>query len=148
MAFERLLVAVDLSPISKEVLRQGVALADELDADLEVVHVIPRLKPTIPFSAENRRIVGRLQRESREEAHARLERLVGARRRRGVRIRVLAGEPHRAIVDHARRRRASLIVLGARGHSRIEEVLMGSTAQRAVRLSPVPVLLVPPPAAS
>ncbi len=144
MAFERLLVAVDFSPISKEVLRQGFALAERIGAEVEVVHVIPRLKPTIPFSADSRRIVGRLQRESREEAQARLERLVGARRQRGVRLRVLAGEPHRAIVDHARRRRAAMIVLAACGHSRLEEVLLGSTAQRTVRTSPVPVLLIPP----
>ncbi len=146
MSFERLLVAVDFSPISKEVLKRGLILAERLGASVEVVHVIPRLKPTIPLSAENRRIVGRLQRESREEAQARLEKLVGSRRRREVRVRVLAGEPHRAIVDHARRRRVGMIVLAAAGHSRLEEVLMGSTAQRTVRLSPVPVLLVPPAA--
>jgi nucleotide-binding universal stress UspA family protein len=64
--------------------------------------------------------------------------------------RILVGEPrlqpHDSILEHARRIRADLIVLGNRGQNVTERLLLGSTADRVLRMSPVPVLLVPGPA--
>ena len=52
------------------------------------------------------------------------------------------GRPSDTIVDTATRQKASMIVLGTHGRSALEKLLLGSTAERVLRLSPVPVLTV------
>lgn len=52
------------------------------------------------------------------------------------------GEPFSEIIKVADEIDISLIVIGHRGHSRAEELLLGSTAEKVVRKSKKPVVLV------
>lgn len=61
----------------------------------------------------------------------------------GLETRVLDGDPQRAIVEEARREQADLIVIGKRGRNRIQEFLLGSTAEAIARGAHCPVLIVP-----
>ncbi len=56
------------------------------------------------------------------------------------------GHPSRVIVDAAKERNADLIVLGARGHSLVSRVLLGSTSNYVANHARCPVLVVRPPA--
>jgi nucleotide-binding universal stress UspA family protein len=71
-----------------------------------------------------------------EQARARLT-------RSGVKVEgvVLRGRPATAIVDQARRMQADLVVVGSRGHGRVEAMLLGSVSAEVVDHSPVPVLV-------
>ncbi len=51
------------------------------------------------------------------------------------------GEPAEEIVDLAREWGADLLVLGTHGHGNVATLLLGSVAQKALALAPVPVLL-------
>jgi nucleotide-binding universal stress UspA family protein len=55
--------------------------------------------------------------------------------------RVLEGRPSVAIVDDARQMHADLIVMGSRGHGRLEEMLLGSTSSEVVDHAHTPVLV-------
>ena len=55
---------------------------------------------------------------------------------------VVKGIPAEAILDHARRQQGDLIVMGAFGHSRIREMILGSTTAQVVASAGLPVLLV------
>lgn len=57
---------------------------------------------------------------------------------------LLEGHPSRVIVDAAKGRDADLIILGARGHSLIARVLLGSTADYVANRARCPVLVVRP----
>jgi nucleotide-binding universal stress UspA family protein len=57
------------------------------------------------------------------------------------------GQPDRAIVATAQRLRCDLIVVGTHGLSGADRLLIGSTTERLFRLTPVPLLAVPPPQA-
>ena len=57
-----------------------------------------------------------------------------------------AGRVADVIVEHAKRWRADLIVMGTHGRRGFNRLLIGSNAELVVRHSPVPVLLVPAPA--
>ena len=59
-----------------------------------------------------------------------------------VETHVANGIPHRAILDYAAEHGVDCIVMGTHGRSGIERYLLGSTTERVVRLSPVPVLTV------
>jgi nucleotide-binding universal stress UspA family protein len=51
------------------------------------------------------------------------------------------GEPHREILELVERIDAHLVVMGAYGHSRIRELIIGSTTEQVLRHAKVPVLL-------
>lgn len=54
----------------------------------------------------------------------------------------MTGSAANFIVQHAKRVRADLIVIGTHGRRGLRRMLMGSDAEQVVRQSPVPVLLV------
>lgn len=50
--------------------------------------------------------------------------------------------PHQGILDYADKIEADLIVMGSKGHSDFEEILIGSNTEKVVRTSKIPVLVV------
>ena len=142
-------VGVDFSPASREALARAVHLARQLDAELEIVHVVERLQATLPFVRRSRLAVAELQRELIAEARERVQTLVPKRAGRKVRARVLAGKPSEALLSHAVKVGADLLVLANLGHSTVQEVFVGSTAEQCLRRARIPVMLVPksPPGA-
>jgi nucleotide-binding universal stress UspA family protein len=57
-------------------------------------------------------------------------------------IDVAIGEPAPTIVDTARKKKCTQIVLGNRGHGALKGLFLGSVAMKVVQLSPLPVTLV------
>lgn len=55
---------------------------------------------------------------------------------------VVAGSPAEAIVHMAQERAVDLIVMGTHGHTGLQHILLGSIAEKVVRLAPCPVLTV------
>ena len=73
----------------------------------------------------------------------RLEKLVAATRKRGVRVQaeLRAGRPWMEILNVAREHGVEAICLGNSGRSLFERLLLGSTAENVIRRSTVPVLV-------
>jgi nucleotide-binding universal stress UspA family protein len=59
-----------------------------------------------------------------------------------VELRVLVGHPFERILETAGDEQVSLIVLGTHGRTGLAHTIMGSVAERVVRLAPCPVLTV------
>jgi nucleotide-binding universal stress UspA family protein len=138
-----ILVAVDFSAASREALARATDLAVQLDARLEIVHVVRKHRAALPFSSQNRATVARLQREEVDQAKQALERWKPKRRGLEVRLRVRAGLPSEGILAQAEKSGADLVVLSNLGHSSFQEILIGSTAERCMRNSSRPIMLVP-----
>ena len=58
-----------------------------------------------------------------------------------VETRLLAGEPEQALPELLQAQGNALLVMGAYGHSRIRQLIVGSTTTALLRLSPVSVLV-------
>lgn len=58
-----------------------------------------------------------------------------------VRVAVVAGEPEIALPHYLKTHSVDLLVMGAYGHSRIRQLVVGSTTTTLLRTSPVPVLV-------
>ena len=54
---------------------------------------------------------------------------------------LLAGEPQDVLPELVRAQAPALLVMGAYGHSRLRQWLLGSTTSTLLRLSDVPVLV-------
>lgn len=50
--------------------------------------------------------------------------------------------PHEGIIKYAKKIDADLIIMGSKGHSNFEEILIGSNTEKVVRTSKIPVLVV------
>jgi nucleotide-binding universal stress UspA family protein len=135
--YKKLLVGVDGSEISLHALKESFRLARE---DILVVAVAP------PYSGDLRPMgvsdLGKLLREPCEAALAKATALAEAE---GVQIRSVCvmAEPYEAIVELAEEEGRDLIVLGVRGASFAERLLVGSTTARVIGLSSQDVLVVP-----
>jgi nucleotide-binding universal stress UspA family protein len=139
-----IVVGTDFSVCSARALSYAVSLAASQNARLHILHVLS--EPVQPLD-----VVGALpyvdagtRNEWEKSAHERLARESRAAERRGIRAtcEVIWGRPSDALVDRAAEMKASLVVIGTHGRSAIEQFLLGSTAERVVRRSPVPVLTV------
>lgn len=80
-------------------------------------------------------------REGQEELVARSRKRLTER---GLHVegRVTEGDPRQALLDEAKRDGADLIVVGSRGRSGLEKLLMGSVASHVVAHAPCSVLVV------
>ncbi|WP_207455377.1 universal stress protein [Azospirillum sp. SYSU D00513] len=78
------------------------------------------------------------------EANPALDGAAARLREAGYRVQVdiLPGEPEEVIPDHAARNGVDLLVMGAYGHSRIRQLIVGSTTTAMVRACRIPVLMV------
>jgi universal stress protein A len=137
-----ILAAVDFSPSSAPVVDAAVTLARQFDAKVRLVHAydvpIPLVSPyevaiPEPYLQETRRI-----------AAEKLAALVEQVRAKGISADSLLSEvpAAAAIVRAAEESKADLVVIGTRGHTGLKHLLLGSVAERTVRLAPCPVLTV------
>lgn len=136
----RVLVAVDFSPGSERGIQRALRLPLEPRANLHVVHVLP--------SQERR--ASRLDRVLQSYAARELQKIVRAMQRalRGaghsgvaVTSEVRHGTPFEGIVRAARDAGSELIVVGRSGRQGLKHFLLGSTAERVIWSSPIPVLV-------
>ncbi len=62
-----------------------------------------------------------------------------------VRTMVKTGKPFLEIVETAAEEDADMIIISSHGHSGVEHILFGSTAEKVVRKAPCPVLILKDP---
>jgi nucleotide-binding universal stress UspA family protein len=140
----KILCATDFSPRARSAANVALELARRTHGSVELVHVhTPRAADLQALAAEG----GLLESELRSEIGARLDaythELAGV-----VDVRLTShlgeGNVEEVLLARARAVSADLIVVGARGHTALERLILGSTAERMVRGADRPVLIVPP----
>jgi len=143
--FRRILHATDLSTASRPALARAIALARQNRAPLSIAHALPLAAWPVGSGFVAPGTYEVIDRGVREHARKGLTARVARARRAGVRATALllaGGAPHEQILRAARRARADLIVIGTHGRSGFSKVLLGSVAERVVRLASCPVLTV------
>ncbi|NMB86706.1 MAG: Universal stress protein [Methanosaeta sp. PtaB.Bin018] len=151
--FKKILIATDGSKHSEHAAKFGVDLAQLSNGSVTICYVADvggYLPPgSIPFGdvgyyAIDPAVFNSLRdmaMEAGEKAAARIEELATAA---GVlsESKVLEGDPASEILRLAREQSMDIIVIGSIGKTGLEKFLMGSVAEKVVRNSPVPVLVV------
>jgi len=138
----KLLVPTDFSETAAEAEAQAVILARGLGAEIVLLHVAVEtpLYNEGPFGIDTREVY-EAQRRWADET---LEQRAAALRAQGITTRWLrrAGVPFREIVETAAAEHADLIVIGTHGRTGLNWLLLGSVADRVIRLAPCPVVAV------
>ena len=148
--YKKILVPLDGSPTAARGFEEAVGLARVTGASLRLLHVVD----TYPFALEMatastwQQIVDGMK----EAGQAVLDRARQTAIDHGVAadVKLVEGPTGRvadAVLDEARESGCDLIVMGTHGRRGFSHVMMGSDAERVVRESPLPVLLVRHPEA-
>ncbi len=139
---EKILVPVDFSEHSARALEMAIDLAKAFGAELQLLHCYQAQ----PLSISPYGIVlpEGFDRDVREAAERRVEEWRGKVMLEGIEVgvRLSSRFPSLEISETASEVGADLIVMGTRGLSGIKHVLLGSVAERTLRLAPCPVLTV------
>lgn len=143
VAPKNILVATDFSEPSAVALAYGRNLARAFGARLFVLHVIEDVM--LRYSAEIGFALPELQADLEQAARRDIDALVTDDDRKTIDV-VAAIETSAniagAIVAYAKDNAVDLIVTGTHGRGAVSHLLMGSVAERVVRLAPCPVLTV------
>ncbi|MFC6836669.1 universal stress protein [Halomarina ordinaria] len=142
--YDSILVPTDGSDHAEAAVDEALDLAAETGATLHVLYVLDvRELSTLPeeqwLSVEEAlddvgdRAVGRVEERAEE---------VGV----SVTTAVEPGIPSETIVDYAGDNDVDLVVMSTHGRTGLSHLLLGSVAEKVVRRSPVPVLVVRPEA--
>lgn len=136
-----ILCAVDFSEPSRRALRHAAALASQVEGTLTVLYVNDPLLSTAAAASgyDSRLLDARTERELKRFVH----RTVGASRASAPRRVVALGRPEREILRVASGIEAGLIVVGTHGLTGPDKLLLGSTTERILRTTRLPVLAVP-----
>lgn len=139
---KRILVAYDFSDYSELALNYGLSLAQEHQAELHLLHVLPDgsvNEPELswyPLGKDTayHQAARRLQRAIPEETYLWCE----------IKHAVVEGQPYREILNYAEKHAIDLISLGAHGAGFGMRALFGSNVDRVLRQAPCPVLVARP----
>lgn len=138
---ERVVAAVDLSPLSADAFRRGLGLLQGLGATsaAEVLFVLSILQRQVApqFTPEQ------VDRFAAEE----LDRFIAAHAggdASGLRRKVRTGNVREEILAEVRENRVDLVVLGTHGLGGFDRMAIGSVAADVAREAPCSVLVIPP----
>ncbi|MFY0527042.1 universal stress protein [Archangium gephyra] len=137
---QRILVPVDFSETSKRALEYADLFVKSFDAKLDVLHVwrpseyagdemvvLTRSEPELTLSTY-------LRNHADQQLTAFLENVPHAKRM------LEAGDPAHVIAKVAGEGGYDLIIMGTHGRTGLSHMMMGSVAEKVVRLAPCPVL--------
>ncbi|MFT3925191.1 MAG: universal stress protein [Myxococcales bacterium] len=139
---KKILCPVDFSPGSETAIEKARELAGALGAELELLHAYQMPVLALPDSSVT--VSPTYLVELTNRAQQELDKHATQLEEDGITTttRVLEGNPAETIVDCARDTGATMIVMGTHGRSGFRRFLLGSTAERVVRMATVPVLTV------
>ena len=142
MAFTKIACPIDFSPCSQEALRVAVELAREGSGSLVLAHVWEPPK----WGSGEAPIAPEVIQDLVDAEQAELEKWTAKAKQLGARevaVQFLTGVAWDAIVGLLKRDPSiDLVVMGTHGRTGLKHVLIGSVAEKVVRLAPCPVLVV------
>ena len=146
--YRRILVPVDGSATAKRGLEEAVKLAEALESELRIIHIID--DSALALNPEAGVAAAPLVEDFAETGRQILEEAQALAAARGAPAGIVmhenfTGRVADLIVDEAKKWGAELIVMGTHGRRGIRRAVMGSDAQGVVHAAAVPVLLVRSP---
>ena len=141
----KIMVAVGFTEYSEELLQYAAAIADSIRAEMIIVNIINSRDveavgsvAAMGYEIDSDNYVSALQEERRQTLDQMLKKIsFPAERARSV---FKIGHPVEELLKIAVTENVGLIVMGIKGRSDLEHMLVGSVAEKVFRRSSIPVL--------
>ena len=141
---QNILLATDFGESAIEAQRYALALTIPLGAKLHVLHIVKDPHPLPSATGVKAAPVVDPLPKIISAAEKKLKERIAADRERYPEIRsvVKVGDPVSQILDYANTHNVDLIILGTHGRSGLSHLIIGSVAEKVVRIAKCPVLTV------
>ena len=135
----RILLAVDLTPASREAAQEAIKRARDDGADLIVLSVVEQHNLHLPGGG-SRRVD-----QERDRLAAGAQAIVQQARDAGVRATYLIweGDPAEAILEASHAEDADVIVLGSRPRLNVRRLILGSVSSEVAKRATCDVIVIP-----
>jgi len=150
----KILVAVDFSPVGREVAHAGYRLAKKIGSEITFFHCAPQtarflqgydIKAFISSTGKDeQKKIGEM---AKQKLHKIMEDVFAENGVAGSLEReeeVVFGEPGDELLRFAKEKKIDLIIVGYKSYSAIEHLLVGSTASKVARYAPCSVMIYRP----
>ena len=139
MQLKRILVPVDGSDYSMRAAEYSLELAKLIDGEIFLLHCRKAL-PAVLGEPYYQKAVDDIM----EQSNALIEPYQDLFQNIGIKFthRILEGQPSDIISEVAEIEKCDMIVMGSRGHTNLEGLLLGSITHRVLHIAPCPVLVV------
>lgn len=140
--FRRILIPVDGSEIAKKAARKALYLAKSSDIEVVALHVINILGIPSLYAYPDEIPYLPLHELIKKEGKTYLDEIVEMGKAMGVAVsrKLLEGHPAEEIIKEAKE--DDLIVIGSKGRTALDRLLMGSVAENVVHHASCPVMIV------
>lgn len=141
LTIKKILVPIDFSDYSKSALRYSVNFAKSFNASITLIYVVePIIYP--PDFSMGQIAIPTINTEWDERAKEELDKLAKTEIPAELQVKTMikTGKPFVEIIETAKEENADLIIIATHGHTGVEHILFGSTAEKVVRKAPCPVL--------
>jgi nucleotide-binding universal stress UspA family protein len=141
---KKILVPVDFSDITTEVLDYAIHLANEDTCSITVLHVAPP-SPIFPGPDADPIMIEAYVNEELEREKDELHAITEHIHKQGIEAYsvLLQGSIIDTIIDEAKEIKADMIVMGKESHGLLYRTLLGTTSEGVIRRARVPVLIIP-----
>ncbi|MDQ2051403.1 universal stress protein [Natronolimnohabitans sp. A-GB9] len=146
--YEKILVPTDGSEVAENAVEHALDIAEQYDAAVHALYVIDTSAMDVGLGTEQVDRIRQGQYDEMPEVQERANKATGSVADRAseagleVTESVVAGQPHDRIAGYAEDHDADLIVMGSAGRGGVKRVLLGSVAERTLRTTNIPVLVV------
>ena len=144
-AINKILVAVGFTDYTEELLNYAVRIAESLGAELIVANIINVRDveaigtiATMGYEVDSKHYVSGIEEDRRQTLNRNLEKISFPADKLHTVFKV--GHPVEELLKIAINENADLMVMGIKGRSDLEHILMGSVAEKVFRRSPIPIL--------
>jgi nucleotide-binding universal stress UspA family protein len=138
--FNRILVSVDGSDSSIKAAKKAISMSKELEKDVISVYVVD----ITPISGllSTGKTFDEWERELEEDAQKTLNKIqkIGQENKTSVKTMMLKGDPAEEIIKEANKN--DLIVMGSKGKSALDRILIGSVSEKVLHHSDATVMIV------
>ena len=150
----KILVAVDFSPVGREVAHAGYRLAKKIGSEITFFHCAPQtarflqgydIKAFVSSTGKDeQKKIGEI---AKQKLHKIMEDVFaenGVAESLEIEEEVEFGEPGDELLKFAKEKKTDLIIVGYKSYSMIEHLLVGSTASKVARYAPCSVMIYRP----
>ncbi|NLD05653.1 MAG: universal stress protein [Synergistaceae bacterium] len=150
----KMLVAVDFSPVGREVAHAGYRLAKKIGSEITFFHCAPQtarflqgydIKAFVSSSSkDDQKKIGEMAKNNLHKIMEDVFAESGVGGSLQVEEKIVFGEPGDELLKFAKVKDIDLIIVGYKSYSPIEHFLVGSTASKVARYAPCSVLIYRP----
>ena len=147
---KKVLIAIDYNPNSEIVVNMGYELAQLMDAEVCLIHVLAdvgfygmQYEPFMGYDGYVFPVDYDIQEEYVNVAQEYLEKAKSHLDGANITTHLAEGETAKSLMEYAEKWGADLIVMGTHSHSTLEKLFLGTVASSVLERTKIPVYMVP-----